>query len=71
MVFSSTIFLFAFLPIVLLLYYIAKPKLQNGILLAASVLFYAYGEPKFIFVMLISIALNYGFALAIRGGANC
>lgn len=65
MVFSSTLFLFVFLPVVLLLYYLVKPQFQNGILLLASLLFYAYGEPKFIFVMLLSIALNYLFALLI------
>lgn len=65
MVFSSTLFLFVFLPVVLLLYYLVKPRFQNGILLLASLLFYAYGEPKFIFVMLLSIALNYLFALLI------
>lgn len=65
MVFSSTLFLFVFLPVVLLLYYLVKPRFQNGILLLASLLFYAYGEPKFIFVMLLSIVLNYLFALLI------
>ena len=66
MVFSSAIFLFAFLPVVLLLYRIAKPQCQNMILLAASLLFYAYGEPKFVFVMLASIVLNYCFAMLIE-----
>lgn len=65
MVFSSTLFLFAFLPVVLLLYFIAQPKFQNTILLIASILFYSYGEPKFVFVMLASILLNYCFALLI------
>lgn len=67
MVFSSAIFLFAFLPVVLLLYWLAgpRPRLKNGILLAASLLFYAYGEPKFVFVMLLSILLNYVFAMLI------
>lgn len=65
MVFSSTLFLFAFFPLVLLLYFVAQPKFQNMILLIASILFYAYGEPKFVFVMLASILLNYCFALLI------
>ncbi len=65
MVFSSTLFLFVFLPLVLLLYYLVKPQFQNGLLLLASLLFYAYGEPKFIFVMLFSIAMNYLLALLI------
>ncbi len=66
MVFSSAIFLFAFLPLVLLLYGMAKPKFQNMILLAASLLFYAYGEPTFVFVMLASVVLNYAFAMLIE-----
>src|SRR5699024_7944342 len=59
----SSIFVFAFLPIVLAVYYAAQRKYQNGILLLASLMFYAYGEPKFVFVMLASIVLNYLFAL--------
>ena len=60
MVFSSTIFLFIFLPIVLLIYYIL-PKLsqKNIFLLFASLIFYAYGEPKFVLIMMLSIILNY------------
>ena len=65
MVFSSLIFTFYFLPIVLLLYYLSKESYRNYILLAASIFFYAYGEPKFIFVMAVSIAVNYGIALLI------
>ena len=63
MVFSSSVFIFAFLPFVLLLYYIVQPKYRNGLLLVASLLFYAYGEPHFVFVMVASILLNYGFAM--------
>ncbi len=65
MVFSSLLFTFYFLPVVLFLYYIAKDKVRNYILLAASLCFYAYGEPKFVFVMAASIAFNYGIALLI------
>lgn len=63
MVFSSSIFIFVFLPIVLLTYYIAQPRYQNVLLLMASLLFYAYGEPYFVLVMILSIGMNYGFAL--------
>ncbi len=66
MLFSSTTFLFLFLPIVFLLYYFAKEKYRNIILLVASIYFYAYGEPKFVYVMLTSIALNYLFAIAME-----
>ena len=65
MVFSSLLFTFYFLPLVLVLYYISKDKYRNYILLVASLGFYAYGEPKFVFVMIGSIALNYLFALII------
>ncbi len=70
MVFSSLIFTFYFLPVVLLLYYLAKEKYRNYILLAASLCFYAYGEPKFVFIMAGSIALNYGLALLIDRHRN-
>lgn len=65
MVFSSLLFTFLFLPVTLLFYYLGQERYRNYILLAASLLFYAYGEPWFVFVMLASIAVNYGLALAI------
>lgn len=67
MVFSSLFFTFSFLPLVLLLYFIAKEPYRNYMLLAASLLFYAYGEPAFVFVMIASIAVNYGLAVWIAG----
>ncbi|MDO4729606.1 MAG: MBOAT family protein [Candidatus Saccharibacteria bacterium] len=63
MLFSSLTFLTTFLPLVLFLYYIADKKFRNAILCLASLLFYAWGEPKFIILMLISIVANYFFAL--------
>jgi len=68
MVFSSTTFLFIFLPIVFLAYIPLGPRLRNILLLFASLVFYAWGEPVFVLVMLVSIALNYGFARLIDGG---
>ncbi len=65
MVFSSLIFSFIFLPIVVLLYFLSKDKYRNYILLAASLLFYAYGEPRFVLVMILSIIVNYSLALFI------
>ena len=59
MVFSSTIFLFCFLPITLIGYYFLPGRSKNGFLLFMSILFYAYGEPKFVFVMLFCILGNY------------
>jgi alginate O-acetyltransferase complex protein AlgI len=67
MVFSSTIFLFLFLPLVLLVYLLVGRRFRNLLLLAASLLFYAWGENIFVLLMLISIALNYTFGLMIDG----
>lgn len=66
MVFSSSIFLFVFLPILLLIYFITKEKYNNLILLLASLLFYAWGEPKNIAVMLLSIVVNFAFGYAVE-----
>lgn len=66
MVFSSTIFLFVFLPIMLLIYYISKERYRNIILFVASVIFYACGEPRMIVLMLFSILCNYFFAMRIE-----
>ena len=66
MVFSSNVFLMAFLPVTLLLYFLIPQrflKLRNGVLLAASLFFYGWGEPKYILVMLGSIFFNYFLAL--------
>lgn len=65
MVFSSLFFTFFFLPIVIVLYYLAKEKYRNYILLVASLYFYSYGEPTFVFVMIVSIIANYLLALGI------
>ena len=66
MLFTSLEFLFLFLPLCLAVYYCLPFKwgLKNGWLLAASLAFYAWGEPWFVFVMLGSIAFNYMVALA-------
>lgn len=65
MVFSSTIFLFLFLPLVLTGYFLAGSKWRNTILLCASLLFYYWGENIYVLVMLFSIVANYGFGLLI------
>lgn len=65
MLFSSMTFLFLYLPILLFIYYLANDKYRNVILLVASLLFYAWGEPKYVILMLISIIANYFFALLI------
>ena len=63
MVFSSTYFAFLFLPAVLLLCVIAPKQLHNYILLAASIFFYAHGEPFFVYVVIVSAFLNWAAAL--------
>lgn len=66
MLFSSTTFIYLFLPVVLLFYYVVFRKsrlLQNIFLLIASLFFYAWGEPKFVLIMLASIFFNWLFGL--------
>ena len=71
MVFSSLVFLCIFFPVVLVLHTVIKNrKLQNGLLLIASLLFYAYGEPVYIFLMLASALFNYIMALLLKGRKN-
>ena len=68
MLFSSTTFLYLFLPVVLFFYYVIfrkKRLLQNIFLLFASLFFYAWGEPKFVLVMIASIFANWLFGLII------
>ena len=70
MLFSSMTFVFVFLPIVLLLYLVTKKELHNPILLIASILFYAWGEPKYLAIMLMTILVNYCGALLIEKATN-
>lgn len=59
MLFSSITFLFIFLPLTLLLYYLVPVRMKNYVMLAASLIFYAWGEPVYIILMILSIMLNY------------
>lgn len=63
MLFSSLLFLFVFLPIVLALYYISPWRIKNLILFVSSLVFYAWGEPVYIVIMLLSTFTDYGFGL--------
>ena len=67
MLFSSTTFLFLFLPITIAFYYALKwnRTLQNIFLLIASLVFYAWGEPKFVLVMILSIIANWFFGFLV------
>lgn len=63
MLFSSPVFLFLFLPVLLALYTLCPRFGKNLLLLAASLFFYAWGEPMLILIMLVSIGMNFGFGL--------
>lgn len=68
MLFSSIIFIFVFLPFVLLIYYTLLRNFrtwQNIFLFIASLFFYAWGEPKFVLVMMMSIIVNWRFGLVV------
>ncbi len=66
MVFSGITFLYYFLPCVLLFYFAAPFRFRNGVLLAASLLFYAWGEPVYVLLMLFVIAAGYGAGIWIE-----
>ena len=65
MVFSSQIFIFAFLPIVLMIYFLLGKKLKNLFLLLASLVFYAWTGPKYILLLVFSILINYIYGIII------
>lgn len=63
MLFSSIPFLYYFLPLVLAVYFLTPARFRNVVLLLASLIFYAWGEPKYVLLMLASILSGYGFGL--------
>jgi alginate O-acetyltransferase complex protein AlgI len=65
MIFSSTLFIFFFLPLVFLSYFLVGHKFRNLLLFVTSLVFYAWGEPIYVLVMLFSIVANYFFGLGI------
>ena len=74
MVFSSSIFLFVFLPLLLALYFLplkrGRQQWRNGVLLAFSIGFYAWGEPVFVFLMILSIFVNWFLCLRMSRSVN-
>ena len=66
MVFSSLIFIFVFLPITIFIYYLAPKKLRNLVFFIVSLIFYAWGEPIYISIMLFSTVFDYFNGLAIE-----
>lgn len=65
MLFTSITFLYYFLPLVLIFYFITPKKYRNIILLISSIIFYAYGEPKYVSLMLLEIIISYYGAILI------
>lgn len=74
MVFSSLFFLYLFLPVCLLGYYLCRTiKQKNAVLIAASLVFYAWGEPVWVGLLILSALINWGAALcigALKGGGK-
>lgn len=73
MVFSSTLFLFLFLPLTLMIYYnpfVRSRKFRNRCLLVASLFFYAWGEPFFVWLMVLSIAVGWACGRAMERAAS-
>ena len=66
MVFSSLLFMFIFLPIFFVIYYVSPKGIRNLVLLIASLIFYAWGEPIYIFIMLFSTVFDYTIGLFIH-----
>ena len=65
MLFSGIPFLYCFLPLVVLVYFLVPRSCKNAVLLLFSLVFYAWGEPKYVFLMIATIAAFYGCGLAI------
>lgn len=65
MLFSSIVFLFIFLPLLIFVYYVLPRKTRNLVLLIFSLFFYGYGEPKYLSIMILSIAINYTMGLLV------
>ena len=66
MLFSSISFLYYFLPLTLVLYFLVPKRGKNAVLLLASLIFYGWGEPKYVLLMGLSILLGYGFGLLVE-----
>lgn len=66
MLFSSISFLYYFLPLTLVLYFLTPKRGKNAVLLLASLVFYGWGEPKYVLLMGLSVLLGYGFGLLVE-----
>ena len=65
MLFSSVEFVFFFLPLSLILYFLAPFRLRNAVLLATGLLFYGWGEPRYVLLMALTVAVDYALGLAV------
>lgn len=70
MLFSSMTFLFVFMPLVITVYGLSKKEIRNYVLLVASIVFYAWGEPRYLAIMIITILVNYVGAIEMARFAN-
>lgn len=68
MAFSDLFFMYLFLPLCLAFYFLAKVQYRNAVLIAFSIIFYAWGEPVYIWLLLLATCLNYIFGRAITAG---
>ncbi len=66
MLFSSMTFLFVFMPILAVIYFFSRKEIKNYVLLIASIIFYAWGEPRYLAIMIITIIVNYFGALLLE-----
>ena len=67
MVFSNLIFLYLFLPVCLIFYFLCQNiRAKNAVLIVFSLIFYAWGEPVYLLLMIASVAVNWGFGLLIE-----
>ncbi|MCR5673498.1 MAG: MBOAT family protein [Lachnospiraceae bacterium] len=71
MVFSSLLFLFWFIPVFFALYYLVSAKFRNIVLFLGSIVFYAWGEPAYLILIFVSIAVNYLAGLALARSEEC
>ena len=66
LVFSSLLFLFLYLPVVLLIYYVTPLRWRNGVLLVFNLIFYGWGEPVYIVIMFLSTAIDYTHGMLVE-----
>ncbi len=71
MLFSSIPFLYYFLPAVVAIYFLVPKKAKNAFLLLCSLAFYAWGEPRYVFLMAAAIVLFYAFGIAVERSIKC